>query len=138
MVNGYVPPINSGTFWSNLTERSVKTFLQVFLVALIGVGTFSEFNLTAAISAAVLATLVSIALAVVGSDLPATGNFWIDSGERAGKTFLGSLASYLAVYSGFLDVPWSDVLWLSLVAAATSLITSLGGQVTVGSPALVK
>lgn len=133
-----INPIDTVLFWKNMGERALKTFLQNFLVALAAVQVLGEFDWKAALSAAALATVMTALMAVLDAPFPGTGNPTIDLFERALKTFVGSLASSLTVYTGVLDVPWQTVLGLALITTAGSLATSLGGQLTRGTASLVK
>lgn len=54
--------------------------------------------------------------------------FWQDAGERSVKTFCQTLSSLLVAGPavGVLQVSFSQCLWVSFVAAAVSILTSVG------------
>jgi hypothetical protein len=67
-----------------------------------------------------------------------TLSFLTYSSERAGKTFVqAGLGALVANQTGVVAVDWKAILWLSLLAAAGSLLTSINGFTSplVGIPA---
>lgn len=57
-----------------------------------------------------------------------TSSFAIYAIERAGKTFFqAGLGALVANQTGLVAVEWKAILWLSLLAAAGSLLTSING-----------
>ncbi|WP_257202277.1 holin [Corynebacterium cystitidis] len=57
-------------------------------------------------------------------------DFWVDTAERAIKTFAQTLVAGLAVGTAIWDLPWIEMLGIALTATAVSVLTSIGsGQV---------
>ena len=55
-----------------------------------------------------------------------TMDFWKDAAERAIKTFAQAMVAGLSAGAvGILDVPWVDVLSVSALVAALSVLTSI-------------
>lgn len=52
-------------------------------------------------------------------------NWWIQVGERAAKTFGQSVLSMVTVGQAVMDVNWINVLSVSALAAALSVMTSV-------------
>ncbi|OZE98070.1 holin [Rhodococcoides fascians] len=117
--------IDTRAFWLDLLDRGVKTFLQNVLVFLGAGATLVSVAWPAALSAAGLATLVSVLLAFVASTQLTSGNFLIDLGDRVARTFAGSLVAAIPATGGFADVAWKDALTIAATAAVISALTSL-------------
>jgi len=64
-----------------------------------------------------------------------TKRFWLDTAERALKTFCQSMGSLLVAGStlGVLQVNLKQCVWVSLIAAGASVFTSIGSS-QIGSP----
>lgn len=64
------------------------------------------------------------------------GSFWVAVAERGVKTFAQTLAATLSAGAvGILTVPWQDALSMSALAAAISVLTSVGSAgLTGGGP----
>lgn len=133
------PPVDPTTlqFWRDVGERALKTFIQVFAVAGVGLTTIADVSWLNALSTGGLAALVSILLALATVSLPATGNLVVDTVERAAKTFIATLTASLAVYTGLAEVPWGASLGLAAVTALVSIGTSLGTDQVTGTASLL-
>lgn len=117
--------VNTRAFWFDLADRASKTFIQNVLLFLGAGATIVSVSWPTALSAAGLATLVSVLLAFVGSTALTSGNFLIDLGDRVARTFAGSLVAAIPVTGGFADVAWKDALTIAATAAVFSALTSL-------------
>lgn len=54
-------------------------------------------------------------------------DFWMGAGERAMKTFAQALAAVIGAGAvGLMDVDWPQALSVAALAAALSLLTSIG------------
>ncbi|EGD24646.1 holin [Prescottella equi] len=117
--------IDSRAFWLDLTDRTVRTFLQNVLVFL-GVGTtILEVSWTTALSSATLAALVSFLLALSTATAISSGNFLIDLADRVGRTFVGALVGAIPATGTLSDIDWNAALSIAATTAVVSAITSV-------------
>lgn len=68
-----------------------------------------------------------------------TKHFWVDSLERAVKTFAQAAVALLtAGATGLLDVDWTQIASVAGLAAVVSVLTSIGSGTLHGTPSLVE
>ncbi|WP_080748716.1 holin [Rhodococcoides fascians] len=120
--------IDSKAYWLDLADRASKTFVQNLLIFLGAGATIVSVPWPQALSAAGLATLASVLLALSTASLLSSGHFLIDLGDRAARTFAGTLlaAIPLADGAGFGGVDWRHAFTLAGTAVLVSVLTSLG------------
>ncbi|OZE92126.1 hypothetical protein CH302_23730 [Rhodococcus sp. 15-2388-1-1a] len=117
--------VDTRAFWIDLADRASKTFLQNVLLFLGAGATLVSVSWPVALSSAGLATVVTVLLAFVGSTALTSGNFLIDLGDRAARTFAGSLVAAIPATGGFADVNWRDAVTIAGTAVLFSILTSL-------------
>lgn len=120
-----VHAIDSRAFWLDLTDRTVRTFLQNVLVFLSVGTTILEVSWTTALSSASLAALVSFLLALSTATAISSGNFLIDLADRVGRTFVGALAGAIPATGTLSDIDWKAALSVAATTALVSAITSV-------------
>lgn len=112
--------------------RALKTVAQTMVSNLGIAAVLSPGDWLAALSASVLAGLVSLATSLVGlpeeQDEPDNTRSWIKSAMiRSIKTIGQSVASSLAAFTFLSEVHWPAVLAAALIAGALSILTSIAG-----------
>ncbi|NKV95325.1 hypothetical protein GS938_20055 [Rhodococcus hoagii] len=117
--------IDSRAFWLDLTDRTVRTFLQNVLVFLSVGTTILEVSWTTALSSAALAALVSFLLALSTATAISSGNFLIDLADRVGRTFVGALVGAIPATGTLADIDWQAALSIAATTAVVSAITSI-------------
>ncbi|NKS97506.1 hypothetical protein GS498_09845 [Rhodococcus hoagii] len=117
--------IDSRAFWLDLTDRTVRTFLQNVLVFLSVGTTILEVSWTTALSSAALAALVSFLLALSTATAISSGNFLIDLADRVGRTFVGALVGAIPATGTLADIDWQAALSIAATTAVVSAITSV-------------
>lgn len=112
--------------------RALKTVAQTMVANLGVAAALRPGDWLAALSASVLAGLVSLATSLVGlpeeQDGEGGARSWLKSAIiRSVKTIGQSLASGLAAFTMLSEVHWSSVLAAALIAGALSILTSIAG-----------
>lgn len=133
--------VNQRQFWLSVCEKTVKTAAQSLLTFMAGGVGLLGISWTDALLTAGLITLGTFALQVSTARVVETGNFWLDTIQRAGKTFLASIAGLWLASSTLLEVDWVQTVSLAGGTALMSLLTSIVsrdiGEVK-DSPSIVK
>lgn len=123
--------VDTKAFWLDLLDRAVKTFLQniaLFLAAGTSAVSIASVAWGDAVLGAAFATLITVILAFAFSNELTSGNWVIDTLDRAGRTFAATVAGAIPAVmpaGGFAAIDWADVLGLAASAAVLSLITSV-------------
>ncbi len=119
--------LDSKAYWLDLADRASKTFVQNLLIFLGAGATIVSVPWPQALSAAGLATLATVLLAVSTASLLSSGHFLIDVADRAARTFAGTLlaAIPLSAGAGFGSVDWPQALSLAGTAVVVSILTSI-------------
>lgn len=112
--------------------RALKTVAQT-LIANVGISaTMNRGNWMVALSASIMAGIVSLAMSLVGlpeeTDSNGGAQSWIRAAlVRSIKTIGQSVASSLAAFTLLSEVYWPSVLAAALIAGALSIVTSIAG-----------
>ncbi|MES9514142.1 holin [Rhodococcus erythropolis] len=117
--------VDTKSFWLDLLDRTIKTFIQTLLIFLGAGATIASVSWTTALSSAALAALVSFLIALSTSTALTSGNFLIDTADRVGRTFVSALVGAIPATGTLSDINWRDALTLAATAALISVLTSL-------------
>lgn len=117
--------VDSRAFWLDLADRTVKTFIQNVLLFLGAGVALTSVSWTTVLSSAGLAALVSFLIALANTSSITSGNFLIDTADRAARTFAGTLVAAIPATGGFADVNWWDATAIAGTAVVISVLTSL-------------
>lgn len=119
-----VGSISQRAFWLDLADRTVKTFIQNVLVFLGAGVVITDVSWTTVLGSAGLAALVSFLLALASATALTSGNWLIDAGDRAARTFAGTLVGAIPATGGLADIDWKAALTIASTAAIVSVLTS--------------
>ena len=119
-----VGSISQRGFWLDMLDRTVKTFIQNVLVFLGAGVVITDVSWATVLSSAGLAALVSFLLALASATALTSGNWLIDSADRAARTFAGTLVGAIPATGGLTDIDWKAALTIAGTAAIVSLLTS--------------
>jgi hypothetical protein len=117
--------IDSRAFWLDVIDRTWRTYLQNLLVFLSAAVTVYDVSWPTALSSAGLAALVTVLMAVSTATAITSGNFWIDTADRAARTFAGTLVGAIPATGTLSDIDWPAVLAFALTTTLASVVTSL-------------
>lgn len=120
--------VDTKSFWLDLLDRTIKTFIQTLLIFLGAGATIASVPWTTALSSAALAALVSFLIALSTSTALTSGNFLIDTADRVGRTFVSALVGAVPTTGTLSDINWRDALTLAATAALISALTSLASS----------
>lgn len=120
--------VDTKSFWLDLLDRTIKTFIQTLLIFLGAGATIASVSWTTALSSAALAALVSFLIALSTSTALTSGNFLIDTADRVGRTFVSVLVGAIPATGTLSDINWRDALTLAATAALISVLTSLASS----------
>ena len=120
--------VDTKSFWLDLLDRTIKTFIQTLLIFLGAGATIASVSWTTALSSAALAALVSFLIALSTSTALTSGNFLIDTADRVGRTFVSALVGAIPATGTLSDINWRDALTLAATAALISVLTSLASS----------
>lgn len=120
--------VDTKSFWLDLLDRTIKTFVQTLLIFLGAGATVASVSWTTALSSAALAALVSFLIALSTSTALTSGNFLIDTADRVGRTFVSALVGAIPATGTLSDINWRDALTLAATAALISVLTSLASS----------
>lgn len=115
-------------FWGMVFEKTIKTFAQTLLPFFAaGVGLFG-MDWATILGAVGITTLGTFVLNVASSQVVLTDNFWIDSFQRAMKTFLVALAGLWLASNSIADVNWVETFSMATATGVLSLLTSIASR----------
>ncbi|PTR42021.1 phage r1t holin [Rhodococcus sp. OK611] len=118
--------ISTRAFWLDVADRTSKTFLQNVALFFVAGVTITTVSWATVLGSAALAALVSLLLAISTATALTSGNFLIDTADRAARTFAGSFVGALpATGSSLAEIQWGQAASLAATAALLSVITSL-------------